>query len=1478
MTYPASSSLPATFNANESYSNRLLRFGARQRVILLKEVEAELQAYDAKGGGASKIAFKEKIIKVNIVFQIIIGILLGACAFAPIWVSWGIGLPFGIVIACGGAILASCFQNQIASLKREHEIALHFKGMLQQHSFSCRLKEEWSLPTAESLYSHQKKGWDLPTFSSLHPAGEYDLPEVDPRLKSDHVMKKEMKTKHPKTASDLERLVTTLDLDITPQVQKHVARSLAQDPDDGNWKKVQQMVAAAKEALREGNRQEYVALMAEAKRAGLYIGDAPLEIALPLPEPENRLKQVEREYHSFITLPLDMTDEVYEIYWQSLQLASPKKLDRDAEKKLYTVKQRLFADCLIPGQQFEAVWEAFLAVENSPIKRKELFARYFVEGHSFEERWKVFIQLQTFPQKKEALLANLLVERPGFEEKWEAFVEDYKNLKLEMASYFPIPPGLSQKQVIKILSAFDRQDFSIRMAELFNKAHDLKTELKKILLEHPFTKMSSPWSRDLKGYDGQPFESCRVKLKIIRSRMLKESTVEALVRWCKADPERVDLSAQAALQLLPTDRKRQELEAWVEKNADMQQESLSDFLAFLPPKEIYEGLRAWIGEHPKRGDRTLNSILKRLPLSPFKMSLQKWIHDYPHLGDASIKSILAYLPSHALRMELKAWMDAYPKMKEASLNSVIALLSYKAIGHELQSVIHAHPGFARMPLKAALNKIPSPDLQNKLAHWIAIYPEIKNDSLQAVCEWISSRGMREGLETWIDDHLELQDLSLYHDVIGRHRQLEEMADRAEQKLKALEDGISEQLEGKVDKIIWQDIKTKLYEFETKTLTPLGRAVDNRWVSSVFKRAYRIFMMKAPVKPFDKITFSEKDTPYLRHLKMERMHYEELLKRIDTEIVWIYKSSILGAFAFQVVEVVALLIMQLVLLWNPWAIWGVGAAIALAQLSIHYLLHRLDVKQQNKQALMLPEILHNYPDIRHVPGNRPKLLELQKLQARLGLEGVVPTWSAALEKGDQVFTLDRSKFGETYLRSKLSELDNFIKSNPEIERQEQREYGHLKKALSQVEEQENAADADLRLFRKNLFKEYRNLRRKLEKYVDAHPGVKEDDRGYKHLMKKLEWAERVAEAAAAGPVQLTEVFCKRKADLSLRLDRLYLGRRDNLQRVLAPKPISESLDVPSIVVSKVKSLRREAEQNLEKYESNIVEMTQDIKHYERVMRRFKSLKEETSKAIDKERLHAEVDRFYTVRMLVKEVLDERKDDDREDSSIDVDKLLRQMLNLQKKIQKDEKVSEVQEERLKKQMDRLRTLPKSVLSRIFDDLSLEIYKIKARLQKREQAEALLDHLTERFESPKAMKRRLKANKEEVSNLKEFLIRWQRDFVGALKYFEDALKKKPQLEDRLFLKASPCVEVQDAIIGIMAARTNEDKIDDRINIKHVLNSILKIKEKILRQGLTQELFSELQKYFSQLEKASNEDLDWAFEESNQQMVDRIWAEMKK
>lgn len=219
-------------------------------------VEAQIQQFE--GSDRRTVRILDAADKIFFVLNTLISVgMILAVAFLPAWAPWGIGLPSILILG----IIRTILNSKSESLKQRFEALLHLRGMVDSRSFKALL-----------------------------PKGEWDLPAIDPHLKSDAMMKDILMKSHPSGALDIARMTSAVspsklgisknqkccDIEITPFVKIQAAHTFSQLPSyRDSWQSVIDCVSQAKKDLKERKVESYLEEMGEARARALVIGGSP---------------------------------------------------------------------------------------------------------------------------------------------------------------------------------------------------------------------------------------------------------------------------------------------------------------------------------------------------------------------------------------------------------------------------------------------------------------------------------------------------------------------------------------------------------------------------------------------------------------------------------------------------------------------------------------------------------------------------------------------------------------------------------------------------------------------------------------------------------------------------------------------------------------------------------------------------------------------------------------------------------------------------------------------------------------------------------------------------------------------------------------------------------------------------------------------------------------------------------------------------
>lgn len=301
----------------ESSHKRLKRSSWQQRKLYVEVINRDIARFDS----TVRPEIKRYEITAKVV-QVLSALLILAMpiffSYLPAWFSLGVGFPTLLILST----IKAKVENIIEVKNHIYDALLAMRTLLMEQS------------------TH-----------ALRPIGEWDLPAIDPRLKSDLMMQEDLKKKHPQSAKHLNRLLSNtsscdcpdhpkpdkpkmrhcLDLEVSPFVMKNAVRQLVQIPDlKERWGAIREKVLEANGNLLNGDLDRYEKLMAEAKLEALLIkspleemkpevGKAQLNVLLSgsLPSPKNQVSGIVANFQYFNQI---YKNELYPLYeeWNRL--------------------------------------------------------------------------------------------------------------------------------------------------------------------------------------------------------------------------------------------------------------------------------------------------------------------------------------------------------------------------------------------------------------------------------------------------------------------------------------------------------------------------------------------------------------------------------------------------------------------------------------------------------------------------------------------------------------------------------------------------------------------------------------------------------------------------------------------------------------------------------------------------------------------------------------------------------------------------------------------------------------------------------------------------------------------------------------------------------------------------------------------------------------------------------------------------------
>jgi hypothetical protein len=362
----------------------------RARFFLIDSVESWQK--ECRSRSERRVKFLDVAAKIIRVFMAILSVFMCLAIFNfPAWVPWGLTLPAIFVLSIVSAKLGE--KAEVA--KRDMEFAPLLEEFLKTHSFK-----------------------------TLHPIGEWDLPEVDERLKSDLLMKEELQKRHPRSGKKIEDLAQRLDLDLTPYLRQSVACRLAGiTKTEEKWIKVTKALRESRGHLRKEDLQKWEKAGQETFGTA-YQGLSPLDFSPPTIK--EHVEAVVRMYGTFSQVIF----KVQQLAEEGEALYGAPYAFPDKKGQLYASWQKYLEDAISIKEQIDPLVEllknettadfssAFTIMEEDAL-RLSLF-KLIDNTRQIEANLKGWIAAH--PQKRLA----------AFEEKIAAFEKKFNEIKADI--------------------------------------------------------------------------------------------------------------------------------------------------------------------------------------------------------------------------------------------------------------------------------------------------------------------------------------------------------------------------------------------------------------------------------------------------------------------------------------------------------------------------------------------------------------------------------------------------------------------------------------------------------------------------------------------------------------------------------------------------------------------------------------------------------------------------------------------------------------------------------------------------------------------------------------------------------------------------------------------------------------------------------------------------------------------------------------
>lgn len=360
------------------------------------------------------------------------------------------------------------------------------------------------------------------------------------------------------------------------------------------------------------------------------------------------------------------------------------------------------------------------------------------------------------------------------------------------------------------------------------------------------------------------------------------------------------------------------------------------------------------------------------------------------------KSVKEKMVSLAELIEKEEWLLALQYIKELKLKQTLFDLFDQT--RQMESMISAwiksHPSKRLANLEEDYERLKTSllsDSKMKVFYdWITSHPKSKE---KKTIDLVKNSSFPKEVRLWLDDH-PLMGLKTASDLFNRFLKIRQKMKNTGHKLIKLRLGQQTIL----DSESYAKYSQALGNFDRKILSPLTAYINNTNRSSICKAAFRGLFYRLPLQPFNKEKLPRH--PALRQRKIEEILLDKMLKQIDAKM---NQTHYIRVGLLRVPLILLAAIDGIILLYfpTPWFFWGSSFLAAISSGISYYIDHRLIQVDKKKQGIKLQHLLINYPDIGAVPRNRAPLIDLKKMQAKYGLEGVRPTWARVLTEGNHI---------------------------------------------------------------------------------------------------------------------------------------------------------------------------------------------------------------------------------------------------------------------------------------------------------------------------------------------------------------------------------------------------------------------------------------------------------------------------------------------
>lgn len=923
--------LPNTFDPAESFRDRYLRSPEASRKEYLHLVQRNLWTFQLNEKKSQKIL--ETVRKVVIVFQILLSLGFPlSLSYLPAWVSWGIGLPMiAIILPLIQSKLSHGFSIPVPYFKHTGGLSYYWKQLTSGSEYYKRQGDALLL-LRQALRERAIK--------SLSPIGEWDLPAVDPHLKSDLMMKDELNKTHPRSAHDFARITSTVssatrpcyDLEVTPFVQIQATMQLAQLPHGDGWDTVAETVGKAKVELVQGHVERYLQLIDEAKERAFAIGHGAVSreeldqfifrVGYLNMSPKDFFETItQRSAEESVGLSREDLTAILKIMTPK-EFADEMKGVRRLVRKLHGALETLHDQGYKLYQISHAGWAPYIDRYNAAVGARE---------DSFESYSHLYDLVQESHRLKSTLKEWIASHPTSILKKIEKDLQD--------AEAQLLIPGL-----IEILS---QKNGNSRLDEVVLNKQRNREVLNRWIEKHPHFKADTVTQIvEMHRQIRSEIEKGCQKLREIQSSALQER-VPAWVQYRKENFSGLD-AYQARYHEGMLAKMRQDLFDQTMKNLEANAKRL---LCELEQLHL-EGGSLFKESHTAWADY---------------IDMYRSVFEVPDQANAHLIDEIA---------EEESYHDQGPDDTQKILRMQGLIVHSHALKNELKKWIASHPTSMFADYEKHLKKSENTLLSSGLISELRL---MDGDEVMGDFE-MRDPVHRQELKAWLKKHYDLTTETVAK-IVQRYDAMNAVIQSGHVRL------------DEIKALPFEDQAAALVDYRKAHVEKINSSLSYVGETSFWKRVGSALFSRVnpPFLPFETIELRDEDSVHLRSKKINEIRINQQLMKIDQQMLWINR---IRRFGLEYVTKIALMIVAM-LIANPWVIFG----LSFASLAIHLISMKIDshLEKMNreKQALKLEKELYPRTKIERIPGNCLEIEEVERVTDKYDLAAFHSTWGRSL---------------------------------------------------------------------------------------------------------------------------------------------------------------------------------------------------------------------------------------------------------------------------------------------------------------------------------------------------------------------------------------------------------------------------------------------------------------------------------------------------